>query len=295
MLTSKRFLIVVALLFLAVVAAVFYLGRNAKLEAQLAEERDLLRERSARLDSYRSLGTGDSLLREGNYEEALAIYRDLQSDTAWMLGTATLTSRIDHARRLREVGAALDTLRRMRARRLRPEAPDLTPVQPQTVTRMPLEASDPNQYDSLRFALQKADMQIRNLESRLRTTSGGNYLTFTSRQGNEVYYVGNIKNGKANGRGVALLSSGSRYLGEWENNMKHGVGEFHWPDGASYEGEYENDMRSGQGTYRFPDGSVFVGEWEDDLRSGEGIFYDKKGEVVARGVWEDDELVEESR
>jgi hypothetical protein len=158
---------------------------------------------------------------------------------------------------------------------------------------MPLEASNPNQYDSLRFALQKAEMQIRNLESRLRNTSGGNYLTFDSRQGNEVYYVGDIKNGKANGRGVALLSSGSRYLGEWQNNMKHGIGEFHWPDGAWYEGEYENDKRSGRGTYHFPDGSVFVGHWEDDVREGEGIFYDKKGGVVAQGVWEDDELVEQ--
>ena len=34
------------------------------------------------------------------------------------------------------------------------------------------------------------------------------------------------------------------------------------------------------------------GDWQDDVRQGEGVFYDKDGEVVARGRWEKDELVD---
>lgn len=295
MITSKRFAVVVSLLLLAGVAAVYYLNRATELEQRLVEGRARVAEQSARLANYARVDVGDSLLREGAYGEAVDLYRALQSDTSWVLDSASLVSRIAHAERLEQVGATLDTLRQMWARRPRPGAPNLAPLRPNAVARLPLEASNPNQYDSLRFALQKANMQVRNLESRLRSTSGGNYLTFTSRQDNEVYYVGDIKNGKANGRGVALFSSGSRYLGEWRDNTKHGIGEFHWLDGASYEGEYEADERSGRGTYHFPDGEVFVGEWEDDLRNGEGIFYDKEGEVITKGIWKDDELVQESK
>jgi hypothetical protein len=292
MLTSRRFLLTLSL-FILIGMAAYFLGRTHKMEEALTAERELAEARADSLRRYRLIGRGDSLVRIGAYEEAVVVYEDLEADTTLRYGGEELADRIEHARRLAQVGTTLEELRRRADRRMRPEAPALAPVQPVTVARMPLEASNPNQYDSLRFALQKAEMQIRNLESRLRNTSGGNYLTFDSRQGNEVYYVGDIKNGKANGRGVALLSSGSRYLGEWQNNMKHGIGEFHWPDGAWYEGEYENDKRSGRGTYHFPDGSVFVGQWEDDVREGEGIFYDKKGGVVAQGIWEEDELVEQ--
>ena len=69
-------------------------------------------------------------------------------------------------------------------------------------------------------------------------------------------------------------------------------GSFYWPDGEHYEGTYRNDRRTGQGTYIWPTGEKFVGEWENDERNGEGVFYGPEGNVVARGTWKDDELVE---
>jgi hypothetical protein len=293
---TKPNLLTIGLSVLAVILmASYFMGRTDSLEEALVAERASNAVRADSLRHYARIGVGDSLVREGNYRQAIDVYEDLEADTSFTYAGEILDDRIEHARRLVQVGARLDTLRRMSARRLLPTAPSLAPIQPTTVARMDMEATNPNQYDSLRFALKKADMQIRNLKGQLRNTSGGNYLTFKSRQGNDVYYVGDVRNGKANGRGVALLSSGSRYQGEWADNRKHGVGEFNWPDGARYEGQYEDDQRSGQGTYHFPDGSVFVGDWENDLRNGEGIFYNKRGDVVARGVWRDDELVEQGK
>ena len=69
----------------------------------------------------------------------------------------------------------------------------------------------------------------------------------------------------------------------------------YWPDGEYYEGSYLNDERSGIGTYTWPNGDKFIGEWARDMRNGEGIFYNKKGEVIAKGSWKNDELVSVSK
>ena len=293
MLRSKRFYLTLALLLFAVITSVYYAREVTRLEQTATDERLLLQERTARLAVLSRLQTVDSLFHTGEYAAARTAYQELLADTSRLIDKELLNTRIGHAGQLIRFEDRLADLRRLAARRPA-EAESLSPLSPPTVVnRMPLENSRPDQYDSLRFALQKAEMQVRNLQGQLRSSSGGNYLTFESRQGNEVYYVGDIKRGKANGRGVALLSSGSRYVGEWLDNQKHGTGEFHWPDGAYYEGEYANDQRSGRGTYHFPHGEVYVGEWEDDVRHGEGIFYDEKGEVMAQGEWKADELVEQ--
>ena len=292
---TLRILVPVALLLLlaAGYAAFHYAERSEALAAELAAAEATAATRAERLAAFARLAAADSLLYRGRASSALAAYRAIADDStaAWLAGATDV--RIAHAHRVRRMTQALDTLQVLSARGRDTRPAPLVAAGPRPVAPMPLVRSRPDQYDSLSFALQRAEMQIRTLEGRLRKNSGGNYLTFPSRQGNEVYYVGEVRDGKANGRGVALLSSGSRYVGEWRDNRKHGVGEFHWPDGAVYEGEYVDDQREGEGTYHFPDhGGTYVGGWEDDLRNGRGIYYDDEGEVVARGVWEDDELVE---
>ncbi|WP_116106303.1 MORN repeat-containing protein [Lewinella sp. IMCC34191] len=292
MLTSKRLLGLLLLLTGAVLAYVLY--QSTQSDPEREEAMALVERQSARLAAQARLLSADSLFHLGDYRSALQAYEELEGNDSLRAQLGNLPARVNHARQLLRVQAAMDSLQ-IRASRgvLTVSRPiDRDPV-PTSVRSMPIEESRPEQYDSLTFALQKAELQIRNLQGQLRRSSGGNYLTFESREGNAVYYVGDVRDGKATGRGVALLSSGSRYQGEWKNNQKHGFGEFHWPDGAYYEGEFEEDERSGEGTYHFPGGEVFVGEWDDDLRNGEGIFYGADGEVVAQGEWVDDELVEE--
>ncbi|WP_422351595.1 hypothetical protein [Flagellimonas sp.] len=148
-----------------------------------------------------------------------------------------------------------------------------------------------HQYDSLNFALEKSKVQIARMQKKLRRKASGEYLTFTNSKGSLMHYVGQVKDGKANGYGVAILNTGSRYVGEWKDNQRHGEGAFYWPDGQHYTGSYVNDKRSGKGTYHWPNGEKFVGLWKDDERMGEGAFYGEKGDIVASGVWENDELV----
>ena len=152
-----------------------------------------------------------------------------------------------------------------------------------------------DKLDSMAFALQKAKVFADKLQVQVDENTAGNYLSFKSRKGNSVYYVGDIKDGKANGTGVGLLSTGSRYEGQWMNNQKHGKGIFQWQDGALYDGEYRDDLRHGTGTYHWPNGEKFVGEWEKDVRSGDGTFYGTDGKMVATGLWRDDELVKRKK
>jgi len=269
-------------------------SHNAVLVDQIAGIDRAMDQRSARLLTYERLVTADSLFHAGQYSQADAAYAELQNDSTFRLDGNGIQARRQHARQLTKALIALDTLRILEGRRTNSTVRTLPVNIPSApLAPLPLERSRPSEYDSLTFALEKSQLQIRNLKGRLKLNSGGNYLTFDSGEGNEVYYVGDVRDGKAHGRGVALLSSGSRYIGEWRENRRHGEGTFRWSDGAFYEGSFYDDQRDGSGTYHFPNGEKFIGDWENDLRNGQGIFYSKDGEIVAQGMWEDDELVKQ--
>ncbi|WP_298480199.1 hypothetical protein [uncultured Maribacter sp.] len=145
--------------------------------------------------------------------------------------------------------------------------------------------------DSLRFALEKRQVQISRLKQRIASKATSKYLTFKSAKGSDVHYVGAVQNNKANGAGLALLSTGSRYEGEWKDNKYHGQGTFFWADGEYYIGNYEYNKRTGKGIYHWPNGDKYVGNWNKDQRSGKGIFYSHDGKVI-NGIWKKDKLVE---
>jgi hypothetical protein len=147
-------------------------------------------------------------------------------------------------------------------------------------------------YDSLNFAHEKTKIQLNRLQRQLQEKSFGEYLTFKSVKGNQMHYVGQVRNNMANGYGIAILDTGSRYKGEWKDNKRHGQGAFYWPDGEYYIGSYVNAKRTGYGTYYWPNGEKYVGYWKDDKRNGEGEFYAKDGSILTSGIWEDDKLVE---
>lgn len=295
MLNSKRFLLPTVLLLVAVAAVAYLLVQNSELRTALAAAGTPdATPADAALAAYDRLNAADELLFDGRHADARTAYQRIQRDTANRAVAGLIGRRLERTRELEELIETVQTLRAAAGRpAAAPPAAALEAPRARPVARMQLSEARPNDYDSLTFALQKADMRIRNLQGQLLRKTGGQYLTFKSRQGNDVYFIGEIENGMANGRGVALLSSGSRYMGDWKDNRRHGVGEFHWSDGAYYEGEYEEGFRSGRGTYHFASGDVFVGEWDKDVRNGEGIFYNKEGDVVARGTWRDDELVEQ--
>ena len=221
----------------------------------------------------------DSLLLKGEYTEALSAYQKYADQVNDIRFTRALQIRMNLARQLLHESTRQD------------EEKDTASTVIAVTFDQGVTPEEVRQFDSLNFALDKAHMQITYLEQRLKESTEGAYLTFTTSKGKQVHYVGQIKNKMAYGRGVALLSTGSRYEGQWKNNLRHGNGTFYWPDGQYYKGQYEDDKRHGLGTYHWPNGERFKGQWQNDQRNGEGTFFDDKGEVVAKGIWRDDELV----
>ncbi len=117
-------------------------------------------------------------------------------------------------------------------------------------------------------------------------------ITFKNDSGNLIHYVGETKNGMANGNGVGIWDNGSIYRGEWRNNLRNGEGEFTWKDGAKYEGGFVMGIRSGKGTFHYKTGEKYVGDFKDGLRHGKGILYDRDNNISFNGEWKNDKPIQ---
>lgn len=87
------------------------------------------------------------------------------------------------------------------------------------------------------------------------------------------------------------FSDGARYVGELRDGKLNGKGTYAWPDGAKYVGEFNDDKRHGQGSYTWPDGSKYVGEWRDNKPNGQGTHYSADGTILQSGIWENNVIV----
>jgi len=226
----------------------------------------------------------DSLFFAGNYKQAASRYEEQLSQVPDSL-QQQLKSRLDFFN-------AFDNYKTLAIAAKK----DSGDIQKDSVAvKVKTSSSDLRQMDSMRFVLRKSRIKIQNLQRQLIQKSAGEYLTFQSGKGSQVHYVGQVKNEQANGKGLALLETGSRYEGQWKDNQRHGEGAFYWPDGEYYIGEYKNDKREGSGTYFWPNGEKYVGQWAEDKRNGKGTFYDKEGEIITNGTWKNDELVQQDK
>ncbi|MCL6265907.1 MORN repeat-containing protein [Flagellimonas myxillae] len=271
------------LLALTIGFAGFYFIKAKNLQQQLESEKEMQQDiASIDVVEEEDLTAIDAMIIDGDdYSEALKAYQEKYeehqaAEEAELQLRISLTQKLLELDRKPQQDSAIAELQQ--------RLDSLTTV----IETAPKEVQ---QYDSLNFVLEKSKVQIARMQRQLKQKSFGEYLTFTNAKGSQMHYVGQVKDGKANGYGVAILSTGSRYIGEWKNNERHGEGSFYWADGQYYSGNYVNDKRSGEGTYHWPNGEKFVGLWKDDERMGEGAFYGKKGDIVASGVWENDELV----
>ena len=146
--------------------------------------------------------------------------------------------------------------------------------------------------------LQQAQVQSQNLREELSKKERAlnrkerlQVLTFAGQKGAKIHYLGEVENGKANGGGIGIWTTGSIYRGEWKDNKRQGKGTFEWADGEKYEGDYNNDIREGQGTYYWPSGERYEGGWANNMRQGEGKLFDKDGNISYSGLWDKDKPV----
>jgi hypothetical protein len=59
-------------------------------------------------------------------------------------------------------------------------------------------------------------------------------------------YVGDWKEGKADGEGIYYYADGDKYDGKWKDDLKHGYGVYAYSNGDSYEGEWQEDAKHGR-------------------------------------------------
>ncbi|WP_430906797.1 hypothetical protein [Maribacter sp. 2-571] len=277
---SKKF-IPYLLLALMTGIALWYRHQTIDLNKQLATTNTQHTEVTEQLNQYQELVDIDSLLVAGAYDDAVASYEKTLQGTE---NKMAVSLRIALAEKLRNTESKSHFVSSAMESEM-----DSLPITEEN------HMKDTRKLDSIQFILEKTEVKLGRLQRQLRQKSFGEYLQFKSKKGAWIHYVGQVKNGKANGHGIALLDTGSRYEGQWSDNQRHGEGTFYWADGQYYVGNYENDQRNGQGTYYWPNGEKYAGEWKEDKRSGTGQFFGSDGDIVAKGKWNDDKLVEAAK
>ena len=87
----------------------------------------------------------------------------------------------------------------------------------------------------------------------------------------ESKYVGEVKNGKPNGKGTLIYpDKGGKYEGEWKNGKYHGNGKLTYYDGGIYIGEFKNGKCNGYGEFKVRGGQKYSGNWKEGKYHGHG-------------------------
>ncbi|WP_300021334.1 hypothetical protein [uncultured Maribacter sp.] len=274
---KKKDITLYGLLAILTVLVIYFGIKSNSLENEIGEGSKAKEELDVLVTGNKELVAIDSVLMKGDYNKAIESYNNTLQNHEEL--NTVIPLRIALAQKLMENSSV-----NVAEKETEKTAVDSSAIA--SVTK-----SEIRSIDSLSFALEKARVQISNMRQQLNNKSFGEYLSFTSKKGTALHYVGQVKNNKANGIGIAVLETGSRYEGEWKDNLREGNGTFYWADGQYYIGSYKNDMRNGEGTYFWPNGEKYKGQWKDDKRNGKGIFHKKEGSVIS-GIWENDKLKE---
>jgi len=81
-------------------------------------------------------------------------------------------------------------------------------------------------------------------------------------------YIGEVKEGKANGRGIYNWKIGYQYLGDWVDDKPQGNGVLIYPDNRKYEGDFLNGKQEGKGKLYWTNGDIYEGEFLGGKREG---------------------------
>ena len=123
-------------------------------------------------------------------------------------------------------------------------------------------------------------------------SSSWNNCIGTLNYSNGDKYIGEYKNGGADGKGI-YTHDGHRYIGEFKNDSLTGKGLMTYAGGDIFFGEV-NDGARVNGRYFWENGDTYVGEWQNDLENGYGILTYSGGDIE-EGIWKDGVFQYESK
>ena len=106
----------------------------------------------------------------------------------------------------------------------------------------------------------------------------GDFGLFLEKNGN--YYLGQIKEGKFEGKGELNIEGISKYNGEFKNDLPEGKGIFEdYENNYKYDGDWSLGKKNGRGILEFADGTKYEGDFKNDLYDGNGIIKFNNGNV----------------
>ncbi len=103
---------------------------------------------------------------------------------------------------------------------------------------------------------------------------------------------GNFKNGVLNGQGKAYDADGTMYVGNFKNSTIDGKGTMTFSWGGKYVGDFKDNEIEGKGTFTRDD-IKYVGDFKNGKFNGHGTIYIKEEKTFIKGIWKDNELIEE--
>ncbi|MEN1783791.1 MAG: hypothetical protein AAGF77_01520, partial [Bacteroidota bacterium] len=210
--TYRPITVLSVLLCLALGLMLYYRWTANQKGERLTEVSDKIASLERQIELQRQLSKADTLLVQGRYEDALTHYENQEATIIENEGVG-VALRMAIAERLLAFEDGLVPKSNAKEAEVEVDSSEV---------KAPITTLTLHQMDSLVFALEKAKVQVTRMRKQRQSKSSGAYLTFTNSKGSKLHYVGEIKNGKANGYGVALLNTGSRYVGEWKDNQRFG-------------------------------------------------------------------------
>lgn len=84
---------------------------------------------------------------------------------------------------------------------------------------------------------------------------------------------------------------GSNYSGGLDGPYVSGRGTYRWTSGSRYEGSFRKGERHGKGSLILANGEKWSGKWKNNKKNGKGKIFNTEGQVVQKGVWENDKLL----
>lgn len=80
---------------------------------------------------------------------------------------------------------------------------------------------------------------------------------------NNSMYIGGIKDGKMQGKGILWMNDGRRFVGEFENDLVHGNGTIYYKNGNRFVGTWNHGTLDGKGVRYYSSGTKSLVEFKN--------------------------------
>ena len=103
------------------------------------------------------------------------------------------------------------------------------------------------------------------IKSDVKIKDGQNHVTLTMPDGSTYEGTVDKDTQQKHGYGTQMWPDNAKYVGEWKDGKAEGKGTFFHSNGDIFEGEFQNDKANGHGKYKHKSGQTYEGDWVDDL------------------------------